>query len=88
MESQGVGEWNMCTEKNETGIFVVRTHLIAKRCLQRAELKDLEQVLLFVITAADDPVGLNCLFISILGHGDQRHAVHCDRVRKERRNVR
>lgn len=25
---------------------------------------------------------------SVLGYGDQRHAVHCDRVRKEWRNVR
>jgi len=28
-----------------------------------------------------------CLVSFCLGHGDQRHAVHCDRVCEERRNV-
>lgn len=53
MENQGVDVlcvWNK-TEKNEMGIFVVKKMSHAKRCLERAELKDWEQVLLFVITS-------------------------------------
>lgn len=60
----------------------------AKRCLERAKQMTLELVLRCVIASCQWHSQLKlCLVSFCLGHGDQRHAVHCDRVCEEWRNV-
>lgn len=87
MESQGVelvyGEvWD--------GDFCGQKMSHAQRRPEQAALKDIYEIVFIIITmmSAHDPVGSNSvLFFFLLGHGDQRHVVHCNRVCKERRNV-
>lgn len=57
--------------------------------LERAMMKHWERLELLNMVV-HDTVGLHSLFFfsfSLLGHGDQRHAVYCDRVCKEWRDV-
>lgn len=98
MESQGVGVlcvWNKFMEDYEKGVFVVRNvscpEMPGAGCTEALGTGFTLKMSSSSSPAARDPVDLNSFFFSsssrLLGHGDQRHAVHCDRVCKERRNV-